>query len=288
MINRQMILSMMNKRLILLLLAVGLMAASCGTPKNIVYLQDVEDQDLLRPAQPDPIRLQPMDQISVIVNTLDPQLSAMFNLPYFTRRLGETQSLSGSGASNMNTSSSQIISGYTVDGNGEIDFPVIGKIHVGGLTRQETTELIKQKIIDSKQVKDPTVTVEFMNLGFSVLGEVTRPGRFRIDRDQFTLFDAISLAGDLTINGERGTILVMRHTPDGDACHRIDLTSAEQIYASPAFYIQQGDVVYVTPNEKRRRESTINGNNVRSGSFWISLASLATSMASTIAIILSR
>lgn len=278
---------MMNKRLIPIFLALALLALSGCTPKNIVYMQDVADKDIIHPAKPDPIRLQPMDQISIIVNSRDPQISAMFNLPYFTRRLGETQSLSSGNTNITNQASAQIISSYTVDNNGEIDFPIIGKIPVAGLTRQEATERVKQYIIDSKQVKDPTVTIEFMNLGFSVLGEVTRPGRFRIDRDQFTLFDAISLAGDLTINGERGSVLVMRHTDDGDECHRIDLTDAEQIYASPAFYIQQGDVVYVTPNEKRRRESTINGNNIRSSSFWISVASLATSVLSTV-IVLTR
>lgn len=271
----------MKIRLILTVTALALLAASCSTPKDIVYLQDLKDQDVNVPAHPALIRLQPMDQISVIVNCRDPQVAAMFNLPYFTRRLGETLSLSSSGSSNINNSTaSQNISGYTVDSAGDIDFPILGKIHVAGLTREETSARIKSLLIESKQIKDPVVTVEFMNLGFSILGEVSRPGRFRIDRDQFSVLDAISLAGDLTINGERGTVSVLRHNPDGDVVYKMDLTDAEQIYASPAFYIQQGDVVYVTPNDKRRRESTVNGNNVRSTAFWISTASLLTSVTS--------
>ena len=97
----------------------------------------------------------------------------------------------------------QSISGYTVDSHGDIDFPVLGKIHLAGLTREEAENSIKSLLIESRQIKDPVVIVEFMNLGFSVLGDVSRPGRYKIDRDRFTLFDALSLAGDLTINGQR-------------------------------------------------------------------------------------
>ena len=128
-------------------------------------------------------------------------------------------------------------------------------------------------------MNDPVVTVEFMNLGVSVLGEVSKPGRYKIDRDKFTIFDAIGLAGDLTINGERQNITVVRHNGENDDFYQIDLTRGYQIYSSPAYYIKQGDVIYVAPNDKRRRESTVNGNNVRSSSFWISLASLLTSVA---------
>ena len=118
-----------------------------------------------------------------------------------------------------------------------------------------------------------------MNLGVAILGEVARPGRFRIDRDHFSLFDALSMAGDLNINGKRKDVTLIRHTLEGDQVYKIDLTSGKEIYKSPAFYIQQGDVVYVAPTSKRARESSVNGNTVRSTSFWISVASLATSVA---------
>ena len=117
-----------------------------------------------------------------------------------------------------------------------------------------------------------------MNLSFAVLGEVTRPGRFRIDRDGFTILDALSLAGDLTINGQRENVILIRHEGAGDRTYTLDLTDAGKLYSSPAYYLQQGDMIYVTPNDKRIRESTINGNNVRSTAFWFSAASLATSV----------
>ena len=260
-----------------LLFLIGLvLLAACSTPANIVYFQDAPHNEELSPLKIDYIHLQPTDQISVVVNSRDPQVASMFNLPYYGKRLAESQSLTGSGG-NMNASA-QSISGYTVDSHGDIDFPVLGKIHLAGLTREEAENLIKSLLIKSRQIKDPVVIVEFMNLGFSVLGEVSRPGRYKIDRDRFTLFDALSLAGDLTINGQREDVALVRHEVNHDVLYRLNLLDIQQIYDSPAFYVQQGDVIYVTPNDKRQRESTINGNNVRSTSFWISVSSLATSI----------
>lgn len=259
----------------LFLLSIVLLAG-CGTPANIVYFQDAPHNEELSPLKVEYIRLQPTDQISIVVNSRDPQVASMFNLPYYGKRLADSQSLTGSGG-NMNAGA-QSISGYTVDSHGDIDFPVLGKIHLAGLTREEAENSIKSLLIESRQIKDPVVIVEFMNLGFSVLGDVSRPGRYKIDRDRFTLFDALSLAGDLTINGQRENVALVRHEADHDVLYRLNLLDIKQIYDSPAFYVQQGDVIYVTPNEKRQRESTINGNNVRSTSFWISISSLATSI----------
>ena len=249
---------------------------SCATPAGIAYFQDVNDGTDLAPAKVQTIRFKPMDQISVIVNSRDPQVTAMFNLPYYANRIGQTQSLTGGGSA---ASTSQGISGYTVDSDGNIDFPVIGKIKVADRTREQTEDYIKELLIESRQIKDPVVTVEFMNLAYTVLGEVTRPGRYKIDRDRFTLMDALGQAGDLTINGQREDITLVRHGAKGDEVFKLNLLDSKALYASPAFYVQQGDIIYVTPNDKRRRESTINGNNVRSTSFWISIASLATSVA---------
>jgi polysaccharide export outer membrane protein len=246
---------------------------ACATPANISYLQDVEEGTTFTPPKASSIRLQPMDQISIVVSCRDPQVAAMFNLPMYTRRIGEQASLS-TGVSSGSTG----MSGYTVKSDGTIDFPIIGSIDVAGLTREETEDLIKEKLVDSRQIKDPVVTVEFMNLGFSVLGEVASPGRYAIDRDKFTILDALGRAGDLTINGMRENVTLLRKEGLKDQVYRINLLNGQQLYGSPAFYVQQGDIIYVTPNEKRIRESTINGNTVRSTSFWISLSSLATSV----------
>ena len=200
----------------------------------------------------------------------------MFNLPFYSNRIGQTTSLNS--MSDGGSINAQGISGYTIDSEGYIDFPVLGRIHIADRTREQAAAHIKELLIESRQIKDPVVTVEFMNLSFAVLGEVTRPGRFRIDRDGFTILDALSLAGDLTINGQRENVILIRHEGTGDHTYTLDLTDAGKLYSSPAYYLQQGDMIYVTPNDKRIRESTINGNNVRSTSFWFSAASLATSV----------
>ena len=142
------------------------------------------------------ITVRPEDKISIIVNSRDPQLTDLFNLPILSRQLG--QSLRGSGTS---SGSSQGVSAYTVDAAGEIDFPVLGKIYVAGMKREEIAKYIKDALIRENLVKDPVVTVEFANLCISVLGEVNNPGRFSIDRDRLTILDALSMAGDLTIYG---------------------------------------------------------------------------------------
>ncbi len=263
------------------LLAVSLVLFGCSTPKNIAYMQDSYNDAIVETIKANPIRLKPMDQISIVVNSRDPQIATMFNLIYASQRLGASTSMNG-GLSNGN----QMLLPYTVDKDGEIDFPVLGKVKVAGLTRAETAEHIKNLLIESNQIKDPVVTVDFMNLGFSVLGEVSRPGRYRIDRDAFTILDAISLAGDLTINGQRENVTLIRNYGTAqEIFYKMNLTDSEDIFSSPAYYLEQGDIVYVTPNPKRRRESTVSANSAFTPSFWISLASTATSITSAILVI---
>lgn len=260
----------------LILAACLALTAACGTPKNIVYFQDIKGDATLSTTNTEPIKFKPMDQISVIVNSRDPQVTAMFNLPYYTTRIG--QSVSSTNATGSITSNTQGISGYIVDSNGDIDFPVLGKIHVAGLTREETAEKIKDELLESRQIKDPVVTVTFMNLGVTVLGEVMHPGRYKIDRDRFTVLDALALAGDLTINAEREEVVLLRQEGKKDRAYVLNMLDAHALYSSPVFYLQQGDVIYVKPNDKRVRESTINGNNIRSTSFWFSVISMLTSV----------
>jgi polysaccharide export outer membrane protein len=133
-------------------------------------------------------------------------------------------------------------------------------------------------LIEQELISNPIVTVEFENLTFSVLGEVENPGRYNITKDHLTLLDAISMAGDLKITGKRTDIIVLRNEDNQQKSYKINLCSANELYSSPAFYLKQNDVVYIQPNDMRTRQSTINGNNVRSSSFWISLASLLTSV----------
>lgn len=255
--------------LILSIMGAGVLS-SCGTSKDVVYFQDLKpgESEITMP-EVQAITVQPEDKISIIVNSRDMQLTNLFNLPYVSKQLGSTSQLSNN---------NQGISGYTVDDEGNIDFPVLGKVHVAGLKREEIAEQIKNELMTKNLVKDPVVTVEFMNLCVSVLGEVNNPGRFAIDRDRLTILDALSMAGDLTIYGNRQKVLVLRQEDGQQRVYGVNLTSGEHVYTSPAYYLQQNDVVYVEPNSVRSRQSTVNGNNVRSTSFWISLASLLTSI----------
>ena len=259
----------------MLLLWVGVLCmSSCGSSKQVVYFQDMKpgETEIVLP-EVKAITIRPEDKISIIVNSRDPQLTDLFNLPVLSRQLGQSFWSGGSSVRNP-----QGVSAYTVDADGEIDFPVLGKIHVAGMKREEIARYIKNELIKNNLVKDPVVTVEFANLCISVLGEVNSPGRFSIDRDQLTILDALSMAGDLTIYGNRSKVMVLRQEGDSQRVYGVNLTSGEHVYTSPAYYLQQNDVVYVEPNKVKARQSTVNGNNVRSTSFWISLASLLTSI----------
>ena len=258
---------------LLLILLVGVAAlSSCGSSKQVVYFQDLKPGETeIKLPEVKTITVRPEDKITIIVNSRDPQLTDLFNLPYVTRQLGITSTV-------YTTRNSQGVSAYTVDADGEIDFPVLGKIYVAGMKREEIAECIKNELIKENLVKDPVVTVEFANLCVSVLGEVNNPGRFSIDRDRLTVLDALSMAGDLTIYGNRNKVMVLRQEGEVQRVYGLDLTSGNHVYTSPAYYLQQNDVVYVEPNAVKARQSTVNGNNVRSTSFWISLASLLTSI----------
>ncbi len=245
--------------------------ASCAAPTNISYFQDADRLGMSIPVTENHIRLRPEDKIAIIVNTSNDQLTNLFNLPYISQRLG---GVSQSVSSNY----SQAVSGYTLDEAGDIDFPVIGRIHVAGLTRPELAAYIKEELVSRNLVKDPVVTVEFMNLTIAVMGEVNRPGRYAIEKDKLTLLDALSMAGDLTIFGNRENVKVLRIVDGNQTSFKVNLCSGNSVVTSPVYYLQQDDVIYVEPNEMRARQSTVNGNNVRSTSFWISVASLAASV----------
>lgn len=243
---------------------------ACSTSKEIPYFQDLRPgESELTLTTPVEIKIQPKDKLSILVNSQDPRLTNLFNLPIFTQQIGQES----------NTGSSRGVSGYTVDTKGCIDFPVLGKIFIAGMTREEVAAHIKSELQSHDLIKDPVVIVEYMNLSIAVMGEVANPGRYNIDKDHLTILDALSQAGDLTIYGKREKVLVLRNEEGKQRVYGVNLCSAEHLYTSPVYYLQQNDVVYVEPNDTKARQSTVNGNNVRSTSFWISLASLLTSIA---------
>lgn len=269
----------MKSRFWWLLILIPFVFGSCAMRKKVIYFQNSVDSAFISLPPSADILLRPADKVSIVVNSRDPLLTNLFNLPYVTRYLGYN---------NNGVGNSQGMLGYTVDGNGDIEFPVLGRLHVAGMKRSELAEFIRKRLVDEELVADPVVTVDYLNLSVSVLGEVNRPGRIAIDKDQLTVLDAISQAGDLTILGRRDNVLVHRREGGELKSYRINLTSQTDVYKSPVFYLRQGDVVYVEPNPYRSRQSTVNGNNLASVSFWISFMSFLSSLTTTISLLVTK
>ena len=165
---------------------------------------------------------------------------------------------------------------------------MLGKIRVAGLTREELAEQIQTALKNRKLLNDALVTVEVLNHFVNVLGEVNRPGRVPIAKDNLTLLEAISQCGDLTITGERNNVLVMRKDGNKRRAYRVDLTQAHNVYASPAYQLKQDDVIYVRPNEKRQRQSTPVDNVWQSPSTYLSITSVMVSVAVLISNLLKK
>ena len=253
---------------ILFTLSLLLMLASCSSTKDIAYFQDAQ-HGTVSTIERKQITLKPEDKISILVNTRNQELTNSLNLPYVSRQIG------GSGSYGTSVG----ISAYTIDKEGYINFPTLGRVHVAGMTRSEVAKKIKGLLDKEGQAKDATVTVEFANLKYAILGEVKNPNSYSIDRDAITILDAISTAGDLTIQGQRTNVQVIRREEDNtERVYKVNLCSLEELQKSPVYYIQQNDVIYVEPNKMRARQATVNGNNIRSSAFWISIASLLTSV----------
>lgn len=248
---------------------------SCANVKRIAYFQDTKDGGAVDITQPRSVTIQPADKLSIIVSSRDPELAAIFNLSIASHSAVSTNT--GFATTGYNQMSS-----YTVNDAGEIDFPVLGKIFVAGLRREELAKKIKEMIISRDLIKDAVVTVELANMYVSILGDIAHPGRVTLDKDRFSIIDAITKAGDLNITGQRKTVKVYREENGRQVCHVIDFTSAEKVFSSPVFYLRQDDIIYVEPNGMRKRQSTVNGNNLLSASFWVSLGSLLTSVTSLV------
>lgn len=215
------------------------------------------------------LTIQPDDKLGIGVSSKDPQLAEVFNLIVPQRRMGQT-----TGGSSQSGS----VGSYTVSPEGDINFPLIGKVHVGGLTRNQVEREIEQRLITNNLLKDAVVTVEFLNATVSVLGDVNNPGEYPIDRDNMTILQALSKAGDLNITGLRENVLVVREENGKDVAYRVNLTNTQSLMSSPVYYVQQNDVIYIEPNNTKKRQATVNGNTVLTPSFWLSVASFLTTI----------
>lgn len=225
----------MNKNLIILVFALAVLC-SCGASGRMAYVRDLWPDSVGCAAELTEIRLQPYDKVSIVVSSRDPQLSALFNLPVVTGSVADGDTIGGRG-----------LSAYTISREGDIDFPVVGRMHVAGLTRDSLARYVKRTLADRQLLADGVVTVEFANLSLSVLGEVRRPGRFAITRDCVTILDAIGMAGDLTDRGDSRKVVVIRREGGRQRAYTVDLSLARSLYSSPVFCLRQNDVVYVSP-----------------------------------------
>jgi len=251
--------------------------ASCGSVKDIAYFQNrvVDNPEAIDKHAG--IIIQPKDMLSIVVSSRNPELVVMFNLPVISYQAGSEM---------MTSAANQRLLGYIVDNEGYIDFPVLGPIKVAGLTRWELSELIKSRLLSEGLLSDAVVTVEFMNFKVSVIGEVNSPGTYTIQGDKVTILQAISLARDLTIFGERENVCVIRERDGERTMYEVNLCDVS-MFKSPAYYLQQNDIVYVQPSEIKARQSTTDDKSLRMTSIFVSGGSLLVSLASLIIGILS-
>ena len=253
----------------ILLSLVVILFASCGSVKNVAYLQNSEDIDFSHSEYLYDARIMPKDILTITVNTVNPEASEPFNL-LVRPRLSSTNTISsGSSGGTLQT--------YLVDNKGCIEFPVLGTLEVGGLTKSMCEKLIHDKIKPYlNEVENPVVTVRMSNYKISVLGEVNRPGMFTVSNEKINLLEALAQAGDLTIYGVRDKVKLIREDAKGrKEIHTINLNDAN-IINSPYYYLQQNDIVYVEPNKVKAQNSAVG----QTTSLWFSGTSILVSLTS--------
>lgn len=262
----------MKKIFLFLLVATAL--GSCTSYKHVPYMQDIETVN--NSTQNLPLydaRIMPKDLLSITVNTSDPKAASPFNLT--------VQTPINAALTNITTTTSPSLQQYLVNNEGEIDFPVIGRLKVGGLTKNEAEDLIREQL--KPYLKEtPIVTVRMANYKIAVLGEVARPGSFTVSNEKVNVLEALAMAGDMTVYGLRTNVKLIREDADGKrSIHELDLTKSDLVL-SPYYYLKQNDILYVTPNQTKARSSDIGTTTTT----WISATSIMVSIASLIVNIL--
>lgn len=241
----------------------SLIMMSCGSTKKIAYLQDAAADEISQINAYTNI-IKPGDMLSIVVSSSKPELAVPFNLYSVKSQMS---------ALNMNAGQRQELEGYTVNANGDIDFPTLGTLHVVGMTRSQLTDTLKTKL--AEYIPDPIITINFLNYKVTVIGEVAKPGTFNVTGDRISIFEALGMAGDLTQYGDRKNILVIRENNGVREIGRLDLKS-KKIFDSPFYYLQQNDVVCVDPVNARAFETSPFKMNLPA---IASLGSLASSIA---------
>ncbi len=244
-----------------------LLLSGCGSYKQVPYLQELEAleiSDTLPPMYD--AKIMPKDLLTITVNTSDPEASAPFNL---------TVQTNNSPSSVHSITQQPSLQQYLVNNKGDIDFPVLGRIHVGGLTKNEAEDLIREKLKPYLQ-ETPIVTIRMVNYKISVLGEVNKPGTFTVNNEKVNVLEALALAGDMTIWGLRDNVKLIRENADGKRDIILLNLNKADIISSPYYYMQQNDIIYVSPNKTKAKNSDIG----QSTSLWISGTSILVSLAS--------
>ncbi len=247
-----------------------LVLSSCHTTKEVQYIQDITPGSVETATPNLGLLIEPDDLLSIIVTTKDPELGTLFNLQPGTL----TSEFSTS--STTYSSSRNVDYGYRVDAEGNIVFPMLGTMHVAGLTRVQLENLIKTRILKEGLLKDFSVSVSYLNSRISIIGDVRSPGNYDFKDDKYTLLQALADAGDLNITAKR-VITVIREKDGKRQVYAVDLKSRD-LFDSPAYYLQQNDVIYVTPNDKKAAESDSNASQWRQISTWMGLMSFVGSM----------
>lgn len=258
----------MKLRYLPVLFAAVVSLASCNTQKNnLPYFEDISKIEYGTLDSLDYLpKIQPDDELSITVNSNNPKATAMYSMPY----------MNPASTSTLSTNSTPRVQTYIVNSKGDIDFPIIGKIHVAGMTTEQLKEYLTKEI--SKDALDPMIDVRIINFTVSVGGEVNTPSRIPLAGQRMSVLDALAAAGDLTEYGERSNVLVIREENGKRIYAHIDLNKAETLN-SPYFYLKQNDYVYVAPNSIKQANSRYNTNN----SYKLSVVSTIVSATSVVA-----
>ena len=259
---------MTNLKTLISLLVLSLVLSSCGASKSeIVYFQGLENNGLIINAKiPKNLSIRTNDLLSITVSALEQEAAAPFNLTILGTRTGIASS------EIQFNQNQQALQNYLVDSEGNIEFPILGTVPVAGLSRQELQSVLKIKI--SEYVQDPIVNVRILNFQVSVLGEVKNPGTYDVRDEYLTLPQALGLAGDLTIFGERKNVLVIRQAENNTKQYKyIDLTDSNTL-SSPFYMLRQNDVIYVEP-----KSNYLSAAYTRNSQVYISILSALISLA---------
>ena len=258
-----------------LIVTTAFLLGSCGSTKNVAYFQNSDTVDLSQSQFLYDAKIMPKDQLTITVSTTNDEAAVPFNLTVPTPQSVNSRS----------SYSQAMLQTYLVDNSGNITYPIIGEIHVGGLTKSEAENMIREKIkVYMAETENPIVTVKMTGYQISVIGEVARPGTFTVSREKITVLEALAQAGDLTIYGMRNNVQLIREDADGKkAIYFLNLNDANLIN-SPYYYLQQNDVIYVTPNKVKAQNSSVGSMT----SLWFSATSILISLTSLLYNILSR